>query len=159
MSVTTNIVAKFKQLFHSAGTTSNAVSDAVDALNDIYIAVKVPDASKCPGGNAANATNSSITLTLPIDTKLVSAYMTSTNAIDNDAADTIFVNVSVNGVAAIAFDSDATAGIAANAAAALTVNTVNSYLDAGEPCIISYAQQTAAKNFIDGVVTLAFRRQ
>lgn len=158
MSVTTNIVTKFKQLFYNAGTTPDLVDSAIDAMDDIIVAIKVPSGND---GNAASAAvNSAMSFALPVDTKLIGAKMSTTNAIDNAAADTINLNVAVNGIVAVAFDSDALAAtLAANTVTNLTVNTVNSFLDAGEVCIVSYLQQVAANNYLDGIVTLQFRRQ
>lgn len=155
MSTTTNIQAKFKQLFHTAGANTTDTSDTVDSLNDVIVNIKLPNGND--GNAAVGAANSSVTFTLPYSAKLYKAYLSSTNAIDNAAADTIFVNVSVNGTAAIAFNSDNLAStLAANTATALTVT--NASLSAGNAVVVSYAQQTVANNFVDGILTLVFQR-
>lgn len=154
MSTTTNIVTKQKQANYNAGANSSDVDSAVEALHYEIVNVKLPSGND---GNAASAAaNSSISFTLPFAATLTSAYMSSINAIDNAIADTIFVNVSVNGVSSIAFDSDATDGIAANGIATLTVTEAD--LDAGETVLVAYAQQTPANNYVDGVLQLVFKR-
>jgi len=158
MSDTTNIIAKIKQAYYNAGSTSNAVSDAVEAMNDVLVNIQLPATQKGDDGNAQTSVNNQVAFTLPVDCVLQSAYLSSINAIDNAEADTIFLNVSVNAVSVIAFDSDDSDGIGANAVSALTVNSIPQ-LDAGEVVLVAYAHQTAANNFLDGVLTMNFRRK
>jgi len=155
MSTTTNIITKQKQLDYNSGANAAVVSDAVDALHYEIVNIKLPLDND--GNSAATAENSQVAFTLPFAATLTSAYLSSTNAIDNAAADTIFVNVSVNAVSSIAFDSDdLAASIAANAVSALTVTEKD--LAAGEVVLVAYAQQTAANNYLDGILQLNFRR-
>jgi DNA/RNA-binding domain of Phe-tRNA-synthetase-like protein len=159
MSVTTNIVAKFKQLFYNAGDNSNAVSDAVEQFNDFFIAVQVPAE---PAGNAyAAAANGSVALTVPYNAKLVGCNICTTPAVTNATGDDIVITVTTNGATAATYNSNASAqgAISANSVGAFSVNTVNSFIDAGEVCKLAYTMADNTNNYLNGVVTITFRRQ
>jgi len=157
MTTTSNLIQKQKQAGHAAASTSNAVSDAVDVLNDFYLTVQLPTGSD--GNTTVTAANDSVAVSVPLDCKLQNAYLTATAAITNTAGDTILVNVATNGVAAITFDSDDLAATAAaNSATALTVNTVNSFVDIGEVVLVSYTMEDNTNNYLEGILTLGFRR-
>ena len=156
MSDTTNVIAKQKALYHDANSSN--VSDAVEAMHDIIINVKLPTGSD--GNAAVGAADDSLVVTTPVDAKLVSAYFAATVSITNEAANTIALTIKTNGETAVSFDSDDLAAtVAANAIAELTVNAANSFLDAGEVCLIAYTQQQVAENYLEGELVLTFRRQ
>lgn len=159
MSVTTNVVAKFKQLFHNAGTTSNAVSDAVDALNDFYITVQLPVGYD--GNTAAAAANAAVTVPVFADSKLLGAKLSATTAMTNTAGDDVVLTVATNGVTVCTYNSNAaaTGAIAANGVSNLTVTTTNSFVDAGEKILVAYAMADNTNNYLNGTLTLQLRRQ
>ncbi len=168
MSDITNVIAKQKQLYHNAGANSSATSDAVDSINDFFITVKLPTGSD--GNTTVTAANDSVATTAPVDCKLVSAYFATTPTITSTAGgrastsgpatDTININVQTNGVAVVNFNSDNLAAASgANAVVTLTVNSVNSFLDAGEVCLIDYNMEDNTNNYIEGELVLGFRRQ
>jgi len=156
MSDTTNVIAKQKALYHDANSSN--VSDAVEAMHDIILNVKIPTGSD--GNTAVAAADDSLVTTLPVNGKLVSAYFATTVDITNEAANTIALTVKTNGITAISFDSDDLAAtVSANSIATLTVDASNSFLDAGEACLIAYTQQQVAENYLEGELVLTFRRQ
>jgi len=157
MSDTTNVTTKQKQLYHDSAANAQAVSDAVDALTDIVVNVQLPTGSD--GEDSINAANDSVCITMPVNCKLQSAYLTATNTITSTGTDTILVTVKTNGVTAATFNSDTlAAAISANGVSAITVNTVNSFVDAGEVVLIAYTMEDNANNYIEGELILGFRR-
>jgi hypothetical protein len=159
MSVTTNVIAKMKQLFYNAGDNSNAVSDAIDQFNDFFIAVHVPAE---PAGNAyAAAANGSVAVTVPYNSKLVGCNICTTPAITNATGDDIVMTVTANGVTSASYNSNASAqgGIKANSVGAFSMTVTNSFVDAGEVCKLAYTMADNTNNYLDGYVTLTFRRQ
>jgi len=158
MSDTTNVIAKQKQLYYNAGTTSNAVSDAVDALNDIHMNVQLPSAIS--DGGAAAAANSELSFALPLAAKLVGANFGTTMAMTNTAGDTIAVTVTTNAVSAATFDSDDLAATAsAGDIVAFTVNSTVAAFASGEKIKVEYTLEDNTNNYLDGILTLTFRRQ
>lgn len=158
MSVTTNIVQKLKQFCYNAGDNAAAVHTATEALSDMIVAVRVPNGTD---GNAYTAAeNSSVTLTMPVDCKLQSAYFCTTAVCDSTAGNTKTLTVNTNGWTAVSFYSDALAANAAvNSVMTLTTNTINSYVDAGEAVVVEYKNQTVGSNALMGTLVLSFRRQ
>jgi hypothetical protein len=159
MSVTTNIVAKFKQLFHAAGANSNSVSDAIDALNDFYIDLKIPNGFD---GNAASAAaNASVTVPVFVDAKLIGAKLSTTTAIANTTGDDVVITVATNGVTVATFNSNAavSGAVAANGVANITVTTTNSFVDAGEKILVAYTMGDVTNNYPNGILSLQLRRQ
>lgn len=149
MSVTTNIVAKMKQLFYNAGDNSNAVSDAVDIFNDFEVTLFL------------NTDNSIVCYSPPVDCKLVGAKILAgvTNITCNTAANTTVYTINTNGVTVNTFNTDAkSADIGAGTAYNLTVNTVNSFVDAGEICKVTLVNDQAGDDFPQHIA-LRFRRQ
>lgn len=162
MSTTTNVIAAQKGLYHGQGANSSDLDSAVDALHDIVVTVNVPGVVDDGDGNASAAASASgsILTTVPVNCKLVSAYFCTVPTITSTAGDTVTLNVTTNGVAAVNFDSDDLASASgANTVVALTVDDSNSFVDAGEAVNIIFAAEDGPNNFLQGTLVLGFRRQ
>ena len=157
MTTTANIIQKKKQQYHAAASTSNAVSDAVDALDDIFIPLRVPFAMSADG-NAGNGVNDSTTMSFAVATELVGGKYAATTALSNVEGDTVTITVSCNGSAAVAFDSDDITNVAANAVTDFSVTAANAALAAGTTCHVEFTIEDAQNNPLDGIITLQFRR-
>jgi hypothetical protein len=161
MSVTTNVIAKFKQLFYNSGTTPDLVDTAVEAMNDYFYTVKLPNGAD--GNSAVTAANSAVTIPVFVDSKLIAAKLScdKDKAILNTAADDIVVTIATNGVTVSTFNSNAaaTGAVAANATVNLTVNTVNSFVDAGENILVAYTMADNTNNTPNAIISLQLRRQ
>lgn len=148
-------------MHYNAGATPSDVDSAVDDKNAFFITVKLPTGSD--GNAAAAAANDSVVTTVPVDAKLEAAYLTCTPALTNVAGDTITLNVKTNSISAVAFDSDnltdSNGANSANSVITLSVTTTNSFLDAGEVCLIDYTMEDNTNNYIEGELVLKFSRQ
>lgn len=162
MSVATNIVTKLKQLAYNAGSNSNSVDTAVDQLMDYRIAIAVPTAAGMMGGANLNAqANDTAVLAIDANSKLVGCNFSAATATTNTAADDIVITVRTNGATAATYNSNAAAqgACAANGVVAFSVNTTNSFVDAGESITITYTMADVTNNYLDGTILLTLRPQ
>lgn len=160
MSVTTNILTKWKEFFYNTGSSEIAVSNAVTNFHSTTLSVKLPTGTD--GNTAAAAANGSLVLTVPVDCKLsASYYANGPVALTNATGDDIVVTVSTNGIACSTYNTNAAAqgAVAANAIGTFSTNTVNSYVDAGEKILVVYTMADNTNNYLNGNLILHLTKE
>lgn len=148
MSVTTNVITKFKQLFYNAGDTPAEVDSAVDGLNQKEVIIALDSAT----------TNVSVNYKASEALSLASATFSATVATASTAANTVTFAISTNGTEVASLNTD---GASMNAVAVgdiydFTVDTANASVAAGEYVVVSCAHESG--NAAGGIVTLRFDR-
>jgi hypothetical protein len=156
MSVASNVLTKMKQLWYNTGANSEVVATAVDNYHGCILSCRLPNGADGALVNAA--ANGSVVMTVPFDARLMTASYTPTTATTEVAGDDVIITVSTNGVAAASYNSNAAAQgeAAVNAGMALSMTTVNSYIDAGEVLLVAYTMADVSDNYLDGILTMNF---
>jgi hypothetical protein len=146
-----NVIVKFKQLFYNAGANSAVVNDAVDGIMDTDYVATV--------SGATNMANAAVTIIPSKDIQLISCKMVPRTAILNTAADDIVVSIKTNGVTVGTYNSNATASgaVAADAIHTISINTTNSFVDAGEKLSVVYTLADTQNAWVDSTFILRAR--
>ena len=149
MSTTTNIITSMQAFLHNKGANT---SDARDTVSSVFNQWDI--AINTYGDNFIGS------YAPTVNCKLVGANICTANAviIGNTSGNFITYTVNTNGVTAATLncEADLAANIAVNSVQALTVNTANSFVDAGEIVLITVSTEAAADSNVVQHMTLRF---